>query len=1615
MKKIFYSVMFLAVGALAFPQQANALLASQQSSIQDGYCVDGDCTITSSGGGGGGTTYSSSGGTSSSNTCTTVLMTSDGTFSSSLACNNICSVSCKTCTSNGVTKYYCAPPSGGTQHQIIDDPIDLSSCTLLNCATCIVSPKGLKTCTKCNAGYVPSSGTCGACAAGTYSTDGLTCTQCPAGTSSSTTANGIGCSICAKGTYSSAGATSCTSCPSGKTTISTGATSSSSCVYPESCCDNLNKTTGCTTGIQSVSTQTCKTCASKYGTGCSTCSITACEGCSAGYFKPSGASACQLCPKGPYCPGGTATTTTDCPPGTSTQTTGAKSASECVAPSTCPSGTTLYTSYPSNMCATTLECMDSGTKKYYCNGCKDGYTWVTGPNGCSPMSCPSGKTLSTSKPSNCSNYGACVSSGSVKYYCNSCNSGYTLDVTQGCVPTQNCAADFPIPNGTCTACGDTECSKATCDSSDLVFAGQIDWPEGCICKTSGYVYNKSTKKCEAPSTPDIGSCPSEVATYTSCPSECASCNKCTSNGSTKYMCTSCIDGYILNSCGAGKASMCTVQNCGPGKYLEGSSCTGSCKTCPAGYYCDGSTKKICSAGTYSEGGASSCTTCQAGSSSLTTGGTSSSSCTMCMVLFPLDHLGMCTQCNPSGCTAGLCGGEEGTEWSSSAHNCVVAGCPAGQYMSGGTCKTCPSGTDSDPGSTSCYNLNEKCASICGNSGYKYGRLGSKTASNGRQEKVCSYYPLACDQACTNSWDIRVFVSGEFTCQEAQQTPMCNAGKYVRSDGKCEGCPSMTYQPNDNYTGSTCTSCPKGTYSVNAQGSGAAQCSACPADDAGVALECKVDGYNVYNTALDCNPGYAAYFPFGKLECIECGPGTYSAGGPGYYETKSGNYGKAYSQGPMGLTCPNKCPAGTYNDLRGQTSKSACKQCPPGTFSAEQGAAECTECAYGAFSKPGATSCYSCATEHPLANGKCENCDATGCTEISCNDGYTAVNGVCVSNEKYCAINFPIKNGECTACGDTECSKATCNSEDLVFAGQIDWFEGCVCKQSGYEFNKLSGKCEPTSCEQGYYVSGGVCTKCEEGFACNGVTREVCPAGTASDGPGANQCHACVATGTYTTGEAVACLACGPGKTDYNHQGCIDCPEGKMCTQNCTANQPCIEDAFVADCGAGYYSEKGATSCLPCGNGYYCPDGKASTRKRCPSGTYTKTETSTKAEDCLTASGVVIENGICTEVTLDGHCTAAKCNDGGFFWNPTTQQCDMGCSFANGSCASFDGKTCTCKKVGECNPGYIADTDPTTAGSYICRKSCDEGMYINPANLGCVKEETQTSCVGAAACEVCPAGYSCAGGKADKVECTAGTYSRENAKVCSPCTEIVLYDDEMNASGTCAACSKAYGYCEVTSCNDNTYPILTGAGEHDFTCYKCPKVDLPTEMMTTLQGVATQTGTYSIGAEMISDKNAAEQVSCKSCILDAKVDNGYCLNCGYVGGKPVCNVTLEGAVVCNPGYQLSASGTCEACPSGTFKEGYNAKQCTSCSDYVQTNSVAYSDITTTENIAATEAQVATANKISGGYITRVKVDKTYVSVGATSFSQCRLNADALDLVTCKEPLQRSENSCCCVKP
>ena len=215
------------------------------------------------------------------------------------------------------------------------------------------------------------------CPAGTYGSDGLTCTSCLAGTYNSNTGStsSTACVQCAAGKYSGPGASSCTNCSKGYYASGTG---NAECTI-------------CPVGTYADATgkSSCTSCAAgTYNPNTGSTSSTACEKCAAGKYSAAKASSCTNCSKGYYASGTGNTTCTICPVGTYADATGKSSCTSC------PAGT-ANPNTGSTSSSACVQCSKgyyaSGTGNTTCTKCAAGtYADATGKSSCT--ACPSGYT-----------------------------------------------------------------------------------------------------------------------------------------------------------------------------------------------------------------------------------------------------------------------------------------------------------------------------------------------------------------------------------------------------------------------------------------------------------------------------------------------------------------------------------------------------------------------------------------------------------------------------------------------------------------------------------------------------------------------------------------------------------------------------------------------------------------------------------------------------------------------------------------------------------------------------------------------------------------------------------------------------------------------------------------------------------------------------------------------------------------------------------------------------------------------------------------------------------------------------------------------------------------------
>lgn len=323
--------------------------------------------------------------------------------------------------------------------------------------------------------------------------------------------------------------------------------------------------------------------------------------------------------------------------------------------------------------------------------------------------------------------------------CSECMSGYTLK-NGACIDENGPNVHQPItyacflaPQGVeniCDISNKPSRSMYEAQGCAAVSCEKNCW--SCSSCLSGWTYDSISRTCsrnEEPELPDINDppCPNAPKFYSTnnaCVAECSHelCHRCKSTGAhpmTKYYCN---DGSAL--CRVAHCAICSVSSayecelCSSGYVLDGGLCVDEpvnpgcedafCLKCKAGYKRVNNDCVPCEPGTYQEESnftGSSCKPCQNGA---TTKEYATTYCPMCMIVYPLDHYGMCTQCDENICKAGVCQGEEGTVWDDTVHNCVPVVCSSHctACTSSASCTTCEEGYVLQGGS--CVKAQARC-------------------------------------------------------------------------------------------------------------------------------------------------------------------------------------------------------------------------------------------------------------------------------------------------------------------------------------------------------------------------------------------------------------------------------------------------------------------------------------------------------------------------------------------------------------------------------------------------------------------------------------------------------------------------------------------------------------------------------------------------------------------------------------------------------------------------------------------------------------------------------------------------------------------------------------------
>lgn len=566
------------------------------------------------------------------------------------------------------------------------------------------------------------------------------------------------------------------------------------------------------------------------------------------------------------------------------------------------------------------------------------------------------------------------------------------DVWSPCIATADSGAyteapAFPFNHGSCSAHGVSVFKQKYDYSTALInflvqqtFGGQIPTHRYYTCDaeicTQGYMLNESSFCEQCSNTTGVASFWENTCSISSC---IAGFSK-----SGNYLC---------------------VPNCSAGDYDD----SGTCRPCPAGYYCPAglsttpanygstygcltghycpqrtksATEYPCPIGTYNPlyntTNISACVSCGAGRTTATTGCATS---------------GLCSFCSNNA---------NANTWSSG--NCIIESCNNAFWLNSNSCKTCP--TNATCNGTSTFSCNsgfaingDKCSPIIcpggqwlnGSNcetcpiGYKCPFDNTKTLCNATDKEY---------QDQTNQSTCKTCPTGQIANQTRSGCVAitCPAGQWLDSD-TCTECSTgwrcsnnqKTFCGNNNeyqdqFGQSICKTCAIGTEpNLNRTGCQNIQCPAGQWLNGSTCTQCSIGNRCEYNLTIPCSSDIKEYQDEpNQSTCKTC---------------PTGQQSNATHTGCESIICPTNqilngdnciCPAGNY------MTSGNCIQCTLGSYCPLNSTTE-TPCPYGSYC-PTPTEIYTCPTNHACAAKS---------TELTCAENYTLTAGYCLADTRSC--------------------------------------------------------------------------------------------------------------------------------------------------------------------------------------------------------------------------------------------------------------------------------------------------------------------------------------------------------------------------------------------------------------------------------------------------------------------------------------------------------------------------------------------------------------------------------------------------------------------------------------
>ena len=639
-------------------------------------------------------------------------------------------------------------------------------------------------------------------------------------------------------------------------------------------------------------------------------------------------------------------------------------------------------------------------------------------------------------------------------------------------------------------------------------------------------------------------------------------------------------------------------------------------------------------------------------------------------------------------------------------------------------------------------------------------------------------------------------------------------------------------------------------------------------------------------------------------CVNCAAGKYSpATGATLESTCVSCPGNSNSPSPSTVVTACTCNAGSTGP-----DGDVCSLCVAGKYKIGTGIAACTDCAAGKYSATaGATLESTCVTCPGNSNSPSPSSAVTAC---SCNAGSTGPDG-----------------GVCTACvagkyklatGNAVCTDCAAGKYSPTAGATLE--STCVACPANSNSPSQSTAVTACTCNAGSTgPDGSVCTTCVAGkykLATGNAVCTDCAAGKYSPTAGATFstiCAACPAnSGASCTGcSAAAGCTCNAGSTGPDGSACSPCAAGKY--KISTGNAACT------DCAAAkYLGTQGATvesACLSCpGNSNSPGPSTASTACTCNVG-FTGPDGGTCTSCAAGKYKITTGNAVCTDcsagkysatagATLESTCLVCPGNSN----SPSPSSAATACSCNAGSTGPDGGVCSPCAagkyKIGtgiapctDCEPGKFSATTGATA--LITCIGCMAGTNSPAASTSsdaCTFPPCNAGYTGPdGMCSACAAGkYKSASGSAVCTDCATGTYSSNlAAAVATTCLTCPAGMNSPAASTSSAACI-------FPPCN-------AGYTGPDGICSTCAA------------------GTYKVGT---GPAPCMPCVAGKYSTLPAATAETACLACA-VNSNSLIQSSTAGACTCNAGYSGPNGGTCAPCAAGQYKSSTGSAACTSC--------------------------------------------------------------------------------------